>query len=145
VLGFPAARRRGCGLAPALRRAPGLAGLFCGNPTRDWLQASLPYASVYSGHQFGVWAGQRGDGRALTIGELAHDGRRYELQLKGAGRTPYSRMGDGRAVLLSSNRELLCSEAKQPLGQTTTRAAGVIGSGRAAVRRVIETCGDCPT
>lgn len=86
-----------------------------------------------------MWAGQLGDGRALTIGELAHDGRRYELQLKGAGRTPYSRMGDGRAVLRSSIREFLCSEAMHHLGIPTTRALAVIGSDQPVVREEIET------
>ena len=71
-----------------------------------------PYAARYGGHQFGHWAGQLGDGRAITLGELrAADGTRQELQLKGAGRTPYSRTADGRAVLRSSLREFLCSEA----------------------------------
>ena len=79
--------------------------VFAGNPTREWPAEKLPYASVYSGHQFGVWAGQLGDGRAIGLGEIEHDGQRLELQLKGAGRTPYSRMGDGRAVLRSSIRE----------------------------------------
>jgi uncharacterized protein YdiU (UPF0061 family) len=80
-----------------------------------------PLAAVYSGHQFGVWAGQLGDGRAILLGEL--DTRRpMELQLKGAGMTPYSRMGDGRAVLRSSIREFLCSEAMAALGIPTTRA-----------------------
>ncbi|MBM5589885.1 YdiU family protein [Burkholderia pseudomallei] len=139
VVGFSDDAARMLGLEPALRDAPGFAELFCGNPTRDWPQASLPYASVYSGHQFGVWAGQLGDGRALTIGELAHDGRRYELQLKGAGRTPYSRMGDGRAVLRSSIREFLCSEAMHHLGIPTTRALAVIGSDQPVVREEIET------
>ena len=83
---------------------------------------------MYSGHQFGVWAGQLGDGRAIGLGEIEHDGQRLELQLKGAGRTPYSRMGDGRAVLRSSIREYLCSEAMHHLGIPTTRALCVIGS-----------------
>ena len=115
-------------LPPAIAAQPGFAELFAGNPTRDWPAHAMPYASVYSGHQFGVWAGQLGDGRALTIGELpGSDGRRYELQLKGGGRTPYSRMGDGRAVLRSSIREFLCSEAMHHLGIPTTRALTVIG------------------
>ncbi|MEG2049312.1 MAG: protein adenylyltransferase SelO family protein, partial [Comamonas sp.] len=83
------------------------------------LPGSQPYASVYSGHQFGVWAGQLGDGRAIHLGETAAG---WELQLKGAGRTPYSRGGDGRAVLRSSIREFLCSEAMHALGIPTTRA-----------------------
>ncbi|AOK29498.1 MULTISPECIES: protein adenylyltransferase SelO [Burkholderia] len=139
VVGFSDDTARLVGLDPALAGAPGFAELFCGNPTRDWPAASQPYASVYSGHQFGVWAGQLGDGRALTIGELAHGGRRYELQLKGAGRTPYSRMGDGRAVLRSSIREFLCSEAMHHLGIPTTRALAVVGSDAPVVREEIET------
>ncbi|MBQ0937291.1 protein adenylyltransferase SelO [Ideonella paludis] len=81
-----------------------------------------PLASVYSGHQFGVWAGQLGDGRALLLGELNTPNGPMEIQLKGAGQTPYSRMGDGRAVLRSTIRELLCSEALHHLGVPTTRA-----------------------
>jgi len=76
-----------------------------------------PYAARYGGHQFGQWAGQLGDGRAITLAEVVNpDGGRYELQLKGAGRTPYSRTADGRAVLRSSVREFLCSEAMHHLG-----------------------------
>ncbi|CCD37427.1 Selenoprotein O and cysteine-containing homologs [Candidatus Paraburkholderia kirkii UZHbot1] len=115
------------------------AGYFVGNPTRDWPSDALPYAAVYSGHQFGVWAGQLGDGRALTLGEVEHDGARLEVQLKGAGRTPYSRMGDGRAVLRSSIREFLCSEAMHHLGIPTTRALTVIGSDLPVRRETIET------
>nr|WP_277187549.1 YdiU family protein [Caballeronia sp. BR00000012568055] len=115
------------------------AAYFAGNPTRDWPSDALPYAAVYSGHQFGVWAGQLGDGRALTLGEIEHDGARLELQLKGAGRTPYSRMGDGRAVLRSSIREFLCSEAMHHLGIPTTRALALIGSDLPVRRESIET------
>lgn len=101
---------------------------------------SLPYASVYSGHQFGNWAGQLGDGRALGLGELTQDdGERVEWQLKGAGLTPYSRMGDGRAVLRSSIREFLCSEAMDALGIPTTRALSVIGSDLPIRRETVET------
>jgi uncharacterized protein YdiU (UPF0061 family) len=76
------------------------------------LPGTQPYAARYAGHQFGNWAGQLGDGRAITLAELiAADGTRQELQLKGAGRTPYSRTADGRAVLRSSLREFACSEA----------------------------------
>ncbi|WP_321791103.1 protein adenylyltransferase SelO [Caballeronia sp. J97] len=114
------------------------AAWFAGNPTRDWPGDALPYAAVYSGHQFGVWAGQLGDGRALTLGEAERDGARLEVQLKGAGRTPYSRMGDGRAVLRSSIREFLCSEAMHHLGIPTTRALAVIGSDLPVRRETIE-------
>jgi uncharacterized protein YdiU (UPF0061 family) len=102
-------------------------------------QGSQPLASVYSGHQFGVWAGQLGDGRALLLGELETTDGSFEIQLKGAGRTPYSRMGDGRAVLRSSIREFLCSEAMHGLGIPTTRALAVVGSDMLAWRETNET------
>ena len=98
-----------------------------------------PLASVYSGHQFGVWAGQLGDGRALMLGEMATPAGPMELQLKGAGLTPYSRMGDGRAVLRSSIREFLCSEAMAALGVPTTRALCITGSRLPVRREEIET------
>jgi len=109
-----------------------------------WLQAlsgnqpisgTQPLASVYSGHQFGNWAGQLGDGRAILLGE-AHG---WEIQLKGSGLTPYSRMGDGRAVLRSSIREFLCSEAMHALGIPTTRALCVTGSDAPVLRETVET------
>jgi uncharacterized protein YdiU (UPF0061 family) len=94
-----------------------------------------PYATRYGGHQFGVWARQLGDGRAITFGEIvARDGSRQELQLKGAGPTPYSRTADGRAVLRSSLREFLCSEAMHFLGVPTTRALSLVGTGEQVVR-----------
>ncbi len=99
-------------------------------------EGAQPLASVYSGHQFGVWAGQLGDGRAILLGETV-DG--LEVQLKGAGRTPYSRMGDGRAVLRSSIREFLCSEAMHGLGIPTTRALCVTGSDAQIWREEAET------
>jgi serine/tyrosine/threonine adenylyltransferase len=98
-----------------------------------------PLASVYSGHQFGVWAGQLGDGRALWLGELNTPGGALEVQLKGSGLTPYSRMGDGRAVLRSSIREFLCSEAMAALGIPTTRALCVTGSPLPVRREEVET------
>jgi serine/tyrosine/threonine adenylyltransferase len=104
------------------------------------LPGSQPLASVYSGHQFGHWAGQLGDGRALLLGEMRDaQGQPQEIQLKGAGRTPYSRMGDGRAVLRSSIREFLCSEAMHGLGIATTRALCVTGSDAPIRREEIET------
>ncbi len=104
------------------------------------LPGSQPLASVYSGHQFGQWAGQLGDGRAILLGEMETPTReRHELQLKGAGLTPYSRMGDGRAVLRSSIREFLCSEAMYGLGIPTTRALCVTGSDTPVRREEIET------
>jgi uncharacterized protein YdiU (UPF0061 family) len=98
-----------------------------------------PMATAYSGHQFGHWAGQLGDGRAILLGELNHQ----ELQLKGAGMTRYSRMGDGRAVLRSSIREFLCSEAMHALGIPTTRALSLVGSKQAVRREIIETAAVC--
>jgi uncharacterized protein YdiU (UPF0061 family) len=94
-----------------------------------------PFAARYGGHQFGHWARQLGDGRAITLGEIAaRDGSRQELQLKGAGPTPYSRTADGRAVLRSSLREYLCSEAMHFLGVPTTRALSLVGTGEQVVR-----------
>lgn len=98
-----------------------------------------PLASVYSGHQFGVWAGQLGDGRAMLLGEIDSPAGRMELQLKGAGPTPYSRSADGRAVLRSSIREFLCSEAMHALGIATTRALGIVGSSAPVWRETRET------
>ncbi|MGZ8241831.1 MAG: protein adenylyltransferase SelO [Methylobacter sp.] len=94
-----------------------------------------PYATCYGGHQFGYWAGQLGDGRAINLGEIINSrGERWALQLKGAGPTPYSRMADGLAVLRSSIREFLCSEAMFHLGVPTTRALSVILTGEEVVR-----------
>lgn len=102
-------------------------------------QPRPPLASVYSGHQFGVWAGQLGDGRALLLGEIDTPIGAQEIQLKGSGLTPYSRMGDGRAVLRSSIREFLCSEAMHHLGIPTTRALAVVGSPAPVMRENVET------
>jgi uncharacterized protein YdiU (UPF0061 family) len=94
-----------------------------------------PYAACYAGHQFGNWAGQLGDGRAITLGELETSiGNSWELQLKGAGPTPYSRRADGRAVLRSSVREYLMSEAMFYLGVPTTRALGLVTTGDQVLR-----------
>ena len=93
------------------------------------LAGMMTYATRYGGHQFGHWAGQLGDGRAILLGELMHEGKRFELQLKGAGETPYSRSADGRAVLRSSLREFLCSEAMHFLGVPTTRALSLVSTG----------------
>ena len=82
----------------------------------------------YGGHQFGNWAGQLGDGRAISIGEAVHNDQRWELQLKGAGKTPYSRFADGRAVLRSSVREYVASEAMHHLGIPTTRALSLVAT-----------------
>lgn len=96
-------------------------------------------AAVYSGHQFGVWAGQLGDGRAHLLGEVLSPAGPLELQLKGSGRTPYSRMGDGRAVLRSSVREYLASEAMAGLGIPTTRALALVVSDEPVYRETVET------
>jgi len=112
--------------------SPEFAQVFAGNALLPGMQ---PFATNYGGHQFGHWAGQLGDGRAISLGEaLLADGQRRELQLKGAGPTPYSRTADGRAVLRSSIREFLCSEAMHHLGIPTTRALSLIGTGEGVVR-----------
>ena len=112
--------------------APEFAQVFGGNALIEGMQ---PFAANYGGHQFGQWAGQLGDGRAITLGEtIGTSGERLELQLKGAGRTAYSRTADGRAVLRSSIREFLCSEAMHHLGIPTTRALSLVATGEAVVR-----------
>jgi serine/tyrosine/threonine adenylyltransferase len=110
--------------------------VFSGNALWPGMQ---PLASVYSGHQFGVWAGQLGDGRALLLGEVDTPSGPLEIQLKGAGTTPYSRSGDGRAVLRSSIREFLCSEAMHGLGIATTRALCITASNLPVQRETLET------
>ena len=139
VVATSADAARELGLDAAALTDPAFADYFAGNLTRSLSDERLPFATVYSGHQFGVWAGQLGDGRALMLGEAEHRGRRLEVQIKGGGRTPYSRMGDGRAVLRSSLREFLCSEAMHHLGIPTTRALCVIGSDAPVRRETIET------
>jgi uncharacterized protein YdiU (UPF0061 family) len=102
------------------------------------LEGMQPYAACYGGHQFGNWAGQLGDGRAISLGEVINTrGERWELQLKGAGRTPYSRTADGRAVLRSSLREFLCSEAMHHLGIPTTRALSLVTTGESVLRDIL--------
>lgn len=124
------------GLDVATLQQPDMVAVFSGNavPTQ-----AAPLSAVYSGHQFGVWAGQLGDGRAILLGALAGPAGTMELQLKGAGMTPYSRMGDGRAVLRSSIREFLCSEAMAALGVPTTRALVITGSQQGVAREAMET------
>jgi len=98
-------------------------------------EGAKPYAMNYGGHQFGNWAGQLGDGRAINLGEVRDTNSNWQtLQLKGAGPTPYSRMADGRAVLRSSIREFLCSEAMYHLGIPTTRALSLVGTGESVER-----------
>ena len=124
------------GLSAALLREDAAVSAFSGS----WpLGGARPIATVYSGHQFGVWAGQLGDGRALLLGELHTPTGPQEIQLKGAGRTPYSRMGDGRAVLRSSIREFLCSEAMHGLGIPTTRALMLTASPQPVQRETVES------
>jgi len=96
-----------------------------------------PYAQRYGGHQFGNWAHQLGDGRAITLGEVQGKNGILELQLKGAGKTPYSRFADGKAVLRSSIREFLCSEAMHHLGIPTTRALSLVTTGEPVIRDVM--------
>ncbi len=98
------------------------------------LAGSDPYAMCYGGHQFGHWAGQLGDGRAINLGEVVHNKKRWALQLKGAGETPYSRTADGLAVLRSSIREHLCSEAMYHLGVPTTRSLSLMLTGDEVLR-----------
>jgi len=108
--------------------------VFTGNKV---LENSEPYAMCYGGHQFGNWAGQLGDGRAINLAEIKHNDKRWALQLKGAGATPYSRNSDGLAVLRSSVREYLCSEAMFHLGVPTTRALSLALTGDEVLRDVL--------
>lgn len=115
---------------------PDFAQYFSGNKI---LKGSNPLALVYGGHQFGVWAGQLGDGRALSLGQIKNQkGENWDIQLKGAGQTPYSRMGDGRAVLRSSIREYLCSEHMHALGIPSTRALCLVTTGETVRRETLE-------
>ena len=105
---------------------------MCGNyiPT-----GTKPYAMCYGGHQFGNWAGQLGDRRAINLGEITNkNGEKWSLQLKGAGPTPYSRTADGLAVLRSSIREFICSEWMHYLGVPTTRALSLLSTGDEVLR-----------
>ena len=137
----PAWAARNHGLAAQLGWPGDLLGdahlpAFAGNAL---LGGSDPLATVYSGHQFGQWAGQLGDGRAIWLGEAMSLLGPQEIQLKGAGPTPYSRRGDGRAVLRSSIREYLCSEAMHGLGIPTTRALCLVASPEPVRRETLET------
>jgi len=106
--------------------------IFAGNSLPDGAE---PLAQVYAGHQFGGWVPQLGDGRAVMLGEVvAPDGRRFDIQLKGAGRTPYSRMGDGRAWLGPVLREYILSEAMAALNIPTTRALAAVSTGETILR-----------
>jgi uncharacterized protein YdiU (UPF0061 family) len=124
------------GLDPASFSDPAFSEVFSGHAPLDGFS---PLAMVYSGHQFGVWAGQLGDGRALLIGQARNeDGELWDIQLKGAGETPYSRHADGRAVMRSTIREYLCSEAMAALGIPTSRALAIIATNEQVYREVPE-------
>lgn len=124
------------GISAADVASPLFAQVFGGSAVLDGMR---PYAACYGGHQFGNWAGQLGDGRAITLGEVVRGDDRWEIQLKGAGPTPYSRRGDGRAVLRSSIREFLCSEAMHHLGVPTTRALSLVSTGESVPRDMFYT------
>jgi len=122
-------------LSPAHCETDEFTQVFVGNRLLDGME---PHATCYGGHQFGNWAGQLGDGRAINLGDVVNArGQRWALQLKGAGPTPYSRTADGLAVLRSSIREFLCSEAMFFLGVPTTRALSVIATGEAVMRDIL--------
>ncbi|MFZ0870745.1 MAG: protein adenylyltransferase SelO family protein, partial [Rhodanobacter sp.] len=132
VLAHSAEMAAALGFSEADIATPEFAQIFGGNALLEGMQ---PYAANYGGHQFGHWAGQLGDGRAISLGEVINaSGERWELQLKGAGLTPYSRGADGRAVLRSSVREFLCSEAMHHLGVPTTRALSLVDTGEPVLR-----------
>ena len=123
------------GLSRAFCESDDFPHVFSGNRLLDGMD---PYATCYGGHQFGNWAGQLGDGRAINLGEIINPtGQRWVLQLKGAGLTPYSRSADGLAVLRSSIREFLCSEAMHHLGVPTTRALSLVSTGEHVVRDML--------
>ncbi len=119
-------------LDPAVIESPEFVDVLAGNRV---LPGMDPHAACYGGHQFGHWAGQLGDGRAIVLGEIATSRHGHQtLQLKGAGPTPYSRHADGLAVLRSSVREFLCSEAMHHLGVPTTRALSLVTTGEQVLR-----------
>ncbi len=124
-------------LDPEQFARPEFTALFGGQALAPGME---PLAMLYSGHQFGVYVPQLGDGRAILLGEVKNErGERWDLHLKGAGMTPFSRDGDGRAVLRSTIREYLCSEALHGLGIPTTRALCIVGSDHAVYREQVET------
>jgi len=137
LVGYSASAGALIGLDAGAGDRPEFIEAFAGNVK---VRGSDPIAAVYSGHQFGVYVPRLGDGRALLLGEaVGPAGDRWELQLKGSGKTPYSRQGDGRAVLRSSIREFLGSEALHHLGIPTTRALAVVGSDTPVFRENVET------
>ncbi len=124
-------------LDPAQLTRPEFTALFGGSALAPGME---PVAMLYSGHQFGVYVRQLGDGRAILLGEVKNDqGERWDLHLKGAGMTPFSRDGDGRAVLRSTIREYLCCAAMSGLGIPTTQALCLVGSDDKVYREQIET------
>jgi uncharacterized protein YdiU (UPF0061 family) len=136
LVALSASAARQLDLDPDALSEADLAEYFSGNRP---LPGSEPLAMVYAGHQFGQYAGQLGDGRGLLLGEVvSKEHGRWDLHLKGAGRTPYSRFGDGRAVLRSSIREFLCSEAMTALGIPSSRALCVVDSDTRVQREQIE-------
>ena len=132
VAAFSREMAEAIGLTETEIQGPEFAKVFGGNALVPGMD---PFAMCYGGHQFGNWAGQLGDGRAINLGEVVNkQGQRWMLQLKGAGPTPYSRTADGLAVLRSSVREFLCSEAMHHLGVPTTRALSLVTTGEKVVR-----------
>ena len=137
LISFNAAAAELIDLDPDEAKRPEFAAVFGGSMLIPGME---PLAMLYSGHQFGVYVPQLGDGRAILLGEARNGrGEKWDLQLKGAGLTPFSRDGDGRAVLRSSIREYLCSEAMQGLGIPTTRALCIVGSDHKVYREQVET------
>jgi serine/tyrosine/threonine adenylyltransferase len=135
LIAFSAEVAAQLGIPEELIRSQEFADVFGGNRVPE---GAAPFAMNYGGHQFGNWAGQLGDGRAIALGEVLDiAGSHQTLQLKGAGPTPYSRTADGRAVLRSSIREFLCSEAMFHLGVPTTRALSLVGTGDLVVRDML--------
>ena len=124
-------------LDPASHLAPEFTAIFSGKQALD---NGVNIAMLYAGHQFGYYVEQLGDGRAIMLGETTNSkDEKWEIQLKGSGITPYSRMGDGRAVLRSTIREYLCSEAMHSLGIPTTRALCIVASDDPVYRERVET------
>lgn len=134
LIGWSRGLAKTLGLSPQINSTV-TAAILSGNRPVPGMK---PYAARYGGHQFGHWAGQLGDGRAITLGEIVDPlGQLWEMQLKGAGPTPYSRSADGRAVLRSSVREFLCSEAMFHLGVPTTRALSLVATGDQVLRDML--------
>lgn len=122
------------GIEERYRNSEKFLNVLTGNEVMD---QTTPFAMCYGGHQFGHWAGQLGDGRAINLFEVEHNSKQWMVQLKGAGETPYSRSADGLAVLRSSIREYLCSEAMYHLGVPTTRALSLALTGDKVLRDML--------